>query len=270
MKTTIRFVSLMRAKGFQYVLRAFSGLTLNDSFHLGQTIANDYGRPYQPGFNMQAGPSGSVEFGRFSLYARGEYQHAPSAAGYSPGLATALSTNDLCTQQSIQAGTAACQLILASNPVQATIPAGPIATTNDFRILEANLSYRILNHEISFGKSDHWLAPTVGGAFMYSNNAENIYAFQIDRTEPLYIPVLSRLTGAFRYDFFVGSLKGHTDPNDPWLHVEKINFKPTPNVEFGLERKRDLGWQGTRGDQRQELSQELFQHDCGQPGKEAI
>ena len=27
---------------------------------------------------------------------------------------------------------------------------------------------------------------------------------------------LSALTGPFRYEFFVGSLKGHSDPNDPW------------------------------------------------------
>ncbi len=110
--------------------------------------------------------------------------------------------------------------------------------------MEATLSYRILNHDISFGKSDHWLAPTVGGAFMYSNNAENIYTFQIDRTEPLFIPLLSRLVGPFRYDFFVGSLKGHSDPNDPWIHVEKINFKPTPNVEFGFERSVIWGGKG--------------------------
>ena len=150
-------------------------------------------------------------------------------------------TLDLCAQLLT---TESCQDLLASNPVQATIPAGPIASTNVFRIVEANLSYRVLNHEISFGKSDHWLAPTVGGAFTYSNNAENIYAFQIDRTEPLYIPVLSRLTGPFRYDFFVGSLKGHSDPNDPWMHLEKINFKPTPNVEFGFERTVIWGGKG--------------------------
>jgi hypothetical protein len=136
------------------------------------------------------------------------------------------------------------QVPLASNPVQATIPAGPIPTTNAFRILEANLSYRVLNHEISFGKSDHWVSPTVGGAFLYSNNAENIYAFQIDRTEPLYVPLLSRLTGPFRYDFFVGSLKGHSDPNDPWMHTEKINFKPTPNVEMGFSRSTIWGGKG--------------------------
>jgi hypothetical protein len=217
-------------EGLYSRMQGIAGLTLRDSFHLGQTIANDYGRPYQPGFNTVDGASGSAEYGRFSLYARGEYQHAPGAAGYSAALVSTLATID--------------GVPLATNPVQATIPAGPIASTDVLRIVEANLSYRILNHEISIGKSDHWLAPTVGGAFMYSNNAENIYAFQIDRTEPLYIPLLSRLTGAFRYDFFVGSLKGHTDPNDPWMHVEKINFKPTANVELGFERTVIWGGEG--------------------------
>jgi Capsule assembly protein Wzi len=217
-------------EGIYTRLQGISGLTLRDSFHLGQTLANDYGRPYQPGFNTVDGASGSVEFGRFSLYTRGEYQHAPSAVGYSPALVATLSNID--------------QVPLATNPVQATIPAGPIASTDVMRIVEANLSYRVLNHEISFGKSDHWLAPTVGGAFMYSNNAENIYAFQIDRTEPLYVPLISRLTGPFRYDFFIGSLKGHSDPNDPWMHMEKINFKPTPNVELGFERTVIWGGKG--------------------------
>jgi hypothetical protein len=94
----------------------------------------------------------------------------------------------------------------------------------------------------------------------YSNNAENIYAFHINRVEPLYIPLLSRLTGPFRYDFLVGSLRGHTEmpsltpgvpntpnvvnPGDPWVHVEKISFKPTRNLEFGFERTVIWGGQG--------------------------
>ena len=54
----------------------------------------------------------------------------------------------------------------------------------------------------------------------YSNNAQNIYSFRINRVEPLHIPLLSRATGPFRYDFMVGSLKGHSDWNDPWVHAE--------------------------------------------------
>src|ERR1700733_11509280 len=71
-----------------------SGPVLRDSYHLGQTINNDYGRPYQTGFNALAGASTIEEWGPFSLYVRGEYQHAPSATGYSNALATELSAID--------------------------------------------------------------------------------------------------------------------------------------------------------------------------------
>jgi capsule assembly protein Wzi len=207
------------------VYSQFRGITdtpLRDSFHLGQTIVNDYGRPYQAGFNNYTGFSARSEAGRFALYFRGEYQHAPSAAGYSPALANYLSSIE--------------GVPYATNANQATVPLGPIASTNTFRVMEANISYNILNHEISFGKSDHWMGVNQSSSFAWSNNAENIYAFQIDRTEPLRIPFLSRLIGPMRYDFFVGSLKGHTYPNDPWVHAEKISFKPTENLEMGFER----------------------------------
>jgi Capsule assembly protein Wzi len=208
-----------------------AGTPLTDSFHLGQTIVNDYGRPYEEGFNPTAGFSARSEAGRFALYFRGEYQHIPSAPGYSATLADTLSSS-------------VDNVPIASNPVQATIPRGPIDERNYFRIEEANLSYRLLDHEFSIGKSDHWMGPAQGASFAYSNNAENIYAFQIDRTEPLHVPYLSALTGPFRYQFFVGSLKGHTYPNDPWIHIEKISFKPTVNLEFGFERGTIWGGKG--------------------------
>lgn len=203
-------------------LSGITGTPLRDSFHLGQTIVNDYGRPYQEGFNNITGFSTRSSVGRFALYFRGEYQHAPGAPGYNNALSTLLSNNDLIS--------------FTTNPNQATIPSGPIPSANNFRIVEANVSYLLLNHQFSFGKSDHWLSPAQGGSFAWSNNAENIYAFQIDRVEPLYIPLLSHVTGPFRYQFSVGSLKGHTVPNAPWMHVEKLSFKPTENLELGFGR----------------------------------
>ncbi|RSL18756.1 capsule assembly protein Wzi [Edaphobacter aggregans] len=207
-----------------------AGTPLRNSFHLGQTIINDYGRPYAEGFNNITGFSGRSEYRRFALYFRGEYQHAPSTAGYSTELSTLLSNID--------------GISFADNPRQDTIPTGPIPAANYFRIIEANASYTWGNHSFSFGKNDHWLGPAKGGSFLWSNNAENIYAFQIDRVEPLQIPLLSRLTGPFRYQFFVGSLKGHTTPNGPWVHVEKVSFKPTENLEFGFARSVIWGGKG--------------------------
>lgn len=231
-------------------LRGISGTPLRDSFHLGQTLVNDYGRPYQGGFSNYSGFSGHAEDGRFSFYFRGEFQHAPSAAGYSTTLSAFLSNNlDFIPYSGTQAFS--------------TIPQGPIPAAENARILEAYLSYHLLNHEISLGKSDHWLGPDQGASMLWSTNAEDIYDFEINRVEPLRIPLLSRITGPFRYDFFVGALQGHTfvpnpayqanpspnvpnaiNPGNPWVHMEKISFKPFRDLEFGFDRMAIWGGKG--------------------------
>ncbi|HEY1984066.1 MAG TPA: capsule assembly Wzi family protein [Terracidiphilus sp.] len=225
----------VRIESVYSVARAISGTPLRDSFHLGSTLINDYGRPYSNGFNNYSGMSGYASAGRFTLYARGEFQGAPSSAGYSATLAQALSTIDS---------------ISYTNPVtglpynQATIPQGPIASTTTGRVMEAYVSANVLNHEVSFGKQDDWLGPALGGGFAYSNNAENIYSFRINRVEPLHVPGLSYVAGPFRYEFLVGSLKGHIAPNDPWVHLEKVSFRPTENLELGFERTAIWGGKG--------------------------
>jgi hypothetical protein len=212
------------------VLRGISGTPLHDSYHLGETVVNDYGRPVESGFDNYSGASGYATAGPFTLYARTEFQYAPSAAGYSQSLFDSLSTRD--------------RVPFATNPVQETIPLGPIGAKTNFRVMEAYVSAHEFGHEFSFGKMDEWMSPAQGGAYAYSNNAENIYSFQINRVEPLHVPGLSRVTGPFRYQFLVGSLKGHTDFNDPWVHAEKISFKPTPDLEFGFERTVIWGGKG--------------------------
>ena len=218
-----------------------SGQTLRDSFHLGQTISQDYGRPYEPGLNNITGFATLNEYGRFSLYVRGEYQHAPPGTGYSTtdtgnplapgGLAETLSNIDEIPYSGY-------------NLNQATIPAGQIAAQNPFRLIEATLSFHVVGHEISLGKSDSWDGPGMGSAMNWSNNAEDIYSFRINRVEPLHVPWISDLLGPLRYDFFVGSLKGHTAPNEPWVHSEMFSFAPTKNVQFAFSRTAIWGGHG--------------------------
>ncbi|WP_263377758.1 capsule assembly Wzi family protein [Granulicella paludicola] len=207
------------------------GQSLRDGYHLGQTVVNDYGRPYEPGFNSQLGFSTVNEAGPFSLYVRGEYQHSPSAVGYSQALMAQLSAIDLVPYSGY-------------NLNQATIPTGPIASVNTFQLQEATLSVHVLGHEVSGGKSDTWNGPGYGGAMGLSNNAQDIYSFRVNRVEPLHIPFLSAVTGPFRYDFIVGSLKGHTDPNSPWFHSETVSFAPTTNVRIGFARSVIWGGKG--------------------------
>ena len=253
-----------RIESVYSVARGISGKPLDDSFHLGQTIVNDYGRPYENGFNNFSGISGYASAGRFAVYARVEFQGAPSGTGYSAALAQTLSNID-DTSYFIPSSTAPYGPTTAVFN-QTTIPQGAIATATQGRFLEAYLSYQILNHVISFGKQDQWLGPDLGASMAFSNNAQNFYAFEINRTEPLNVPVLSRLTGPFRYEFLVGALRGHTfmpnpayelnpasgadnviNPGDPWVHVEKVSFKPYRDLEFGFERTAMFGGEGHQG-----------------------
>ena len=213
-------------------IQGISGSILQDSYHLGQSYFNDYGRPHQPGFNNITGFSTLEERGPFSLYVRGEYQHAPGGPCYSQGLSSQISALDGIVP------------FAPPNDPQATIPTGPIAAQNPFRLVEATLSYHILGHEISGGKSDAWLGPAFGGGMAWSNNAENIYSFRINRVEPLNIRWLSKLIGPVRYDFFYGSLKGHTYPNDDYTHSEIVSFQPTKDFQFSLQRTIIFGGEG--------------------------
>ena len=202
-----------------------AGTPLRDSFHLGQTDINDFGRPYAAGFNNYSGFSASAHYGMFSTYFRGEYQHAPSWEGYPLNLAEALARiDDFATFTTVPL------------PGNTTIPLGPVPAVNNLTVLEGYVSAHVVGHEISFGKMDNWYGPGVGGGMAWSNNAENVWSFRINRVEPLFIPYISRISGPIRYDFFVGPLKGHNDPVSPWVHSEKISLKPTPNIEVGLQR----------------------------------
>lgn len=225
--------------------RGVSGDDLRDSFHIGSSVINDYGRPYGDGINTYTGLSGYASRGRFLIYARGEFQGSPSAQGYSPALAGTLDNLDG---------------IISVNPATglpytlATVPYGNLQSVAHLHLLEAYASANVLNHIFSFGKVDQWLGPAQGSSMAYSNNADNIYAFHVNRIEPLRIPGLSRGTGPFRYEFLVGPLQGHSYlppdsthwvlPGAPWMHVEKISFKPTRDLEFGFERTVIWGGKG--------------------------
>lgn len=194
--------------------RYLSGIPLNDSYHFGQTLTNDFGRPYGHGWQQINGFALRAEHGRFALFVRGEYQRTPSVPGYSAALADIISIQD-------------------TNPAQ--IYPGRSAA-NAFRLLDTYTSVELLGQQFSFGKQSYWWGPGSASAMTLSDNAEPFYGFRIDRTSPLYIPLLSRLLGPVRYDNFFAKLSGHLYPGQPYFYGQKISFSPTKNLELGFAR----------------------------------
>jgi len=212
----------IRVESLYTRIEPIAGTPLNDSYHFGQTIINDFGRPYQQGFNMVSGFTSRAETGPFSFFVRGEYQYAPSASAYSASVRNVIAQADL-------------------NPVQS---ASPVQTADQFRLLDAYTSLTLWGNEVSVGKQSLWWGPGEGGAMIFSNNAEPIYMLRINRTLPLYIPLLSKLLGPMRHDHFFGKLSGHHFPPDPFIYGDKVSFQPTKNLELGFSRTAVFAGQG--------------------------
>jgi hypothetical protein len=214
-------------------MMGISGTPLRDGYHFGQTITNDYGRPYWAGFNNITGLSADAEAGPVSIYFRGEYQHSPAMPSESPQTLAATAAADLTPT-------------LANGAAEAS----------QFALLDSMASVNINNVQISFGKQSAWLGPGESGSLLMSNNAAPFPMVKIDDVVPHEIPGLSRILGPFRTEFFVGQLSGQrwefctaptcqsypgypnvVGPNispQPFIHGEKISFQPTPNFEFGM------------------------------------
>jgi len=198
-----------------------SGTPVNDSYHFGQTLINDYGRPYWKGVSNITGFSASANDGRFAFYIDGEYQHAPTIPGYPLPVRQVIANVDL-------------------NPLQ---PPTPISA-NQFRLLDTYAMMRYVGLDFSVGKQSMWWGPSESGAFLMSDNAEPFWMVQINRMEPMNIPGLSRLLGPFEFANFFGALAGHQFPAGPYIFGQKVSFKPTENLEFGFTRDDVFGGQG--------------------------
>ncbi len=212
-----------------------SGQPLSDgaTYDYGQTIVNDYGRPYEQGANVVAGASGWATAGPLVGYVRAEYQGAPSASAL-----------PLSARQVIQQ----VQLLSVAAP---TLPPGdPIPSIGRADLLDGYVGMQFEDWAITFGKQEQWWGPDKSGPMLFSNNAAPIEMFEINRVTPFTLPsVFSRL-GPVRVQFFLGRLTGQnwvssvltgldgswTQPlaDQPFIDGGKISLKPTPNFEMGM------------------------------------
>jgi hypothetical protein len=214
-------------------MTGISGTPLRDGYNFGQTIINDYGRPYWTGFNNVTGVTADAEVGPVAFSFQGEYQHAPAMPSDPPQVLAAIAAGNLTPP----------------------LPNGT-ATANQFQLINSAVLLNINNVEFSFGEQTQWLGPGEAGPLLMSNNAAPFPAFKIDDVVPHKIPGLSRILGPARTEFFIGQLSGQqweyctvpscqsypgypgvVGPNispQPFIHGEKISFQPTPNLEFGM------------------------------------
>ena len=194
-----------------------AGTPLDDGYHFGQTLVNDYGnygRLYGQGSNMVSGGSASGSAGPVAFFVRGEYQHAAALPAYSQPVQQMIGTVDV------------------------TPPQDPIHTTvvDRFRLLDAYAAWNIKTIQISAGRQSLWWGPGHGGPTNFSDNAEPMDMLRLTNPSPWRLPSFFHWLGPMRWDFFFGLMAGHHYPADPGIDGQKLSFKPTPNLEFGFSR----------------------------------
>jgi membrane-associated phospholipid phosphatase len=206
-----------------------SGQPLTDGFNFGQTIINDYGRPFEEGLNSADGFSAWATEGHLVVYVRAEYEHAPSAPALSES---------------------AREFISTSNGLPSVAPAAPFAAVNRFQLLDSYVGLNFSNWQITFGPQTLWWGPSLGGPLMFSDNATPVNMFRINRVSPFKLPSFLGWLGPWRIETFLGELTGHDfvfqtntglvgqfgQPvsRQPFLDGTRFSFKPLPNFELGF------------------------------------
>jgi hypothetical protein len=192
-----------------------SGTPLRDSFFFGQTIANNFGRPFNKGFDNATGYSAEASGGRFFAYVRGEYQHSPAYAGLTPA------------QQSF--------IELAEGT-----PSAPYSqatgTIDQFELLDTYVGMRWWVFDVTLGKQSLWWGPGTMGGMLYSDNIDPVPMLRVDQVEPIVLPWIFKFLGPVRVQAFLGRLEEYHYPRGPYIHGEKAMLKPTPNLEVGFSR----------------------------------
>jgi len=221
-----------------------SGMPLTDGYNFGQTQFNDFGRPYSGGWNTINGFSSYATGGPWVAYVRAEEQTAPSI----PPL-------PLAAREAIQTYADTGQ----DGPHLPLQPGTSKPSVRQFEFLEAYVGLMLSNYQVSFGKQNLSWGPGDGGSLTLSNNAQAINMFRISRTTPLKLPSILGWLGPVRAEFFLGQLAGfefifspsglngqfgQALAHQPFIHGQKLSFKPTRNFEFGFFRTTIFGGEG--------------------------
>jgi membrane-associated phospholipid phosphatase len=214
-----------------------AGEPLTDGYDFGQTLINDFGRPYERGFNSVTGFSAWSTAGHWVAYIRAEFQHSPSAPALSDS----------------------ARLTIANVDPVPEPPATPISSVNQLQLLDAYVGLNFDNWQVTFGNQSLSWGSGVGGSLMLSNNAPPIKMFHINRITPLELPHFLRWLGPMRTEFFFGQLTGQVfmlNPSglvgqygqslnpQPFIHGQLISFKPTPDFEFAFYRTTIFSGEG--------------------------
>ena len=101
-----------------------------------------------------------------------------------------------------------------------------------------------LGLDLIAGKDSQWWGPGYNGALLLSNNPEPLTFARLENPKPVLLPWIFKYLGPFKFSVFVSLLDQERDVSNPILWGARLDFKPHPYIEIGLERTSMLGGEG--------------------------
>jgi hypothetical protein len=193
-----------------------------DSYHFGQTIVNNNGRPYYKGFNNDTGLSGYANFNRFFIYVRGELQYSAGRPVYSLPIRQYIANED-------------------QNPL---LPAASGDSFLRVQPMEMYTGVQVGVENISVGMENLWWGPGQDSAFAFSDNASPFFMVNFNQTKPIVLPWIFKYLGKMRTQFIFGELSGHLWPRYALVNAQKLSFDITNDLEVGISRSAFWGGDG--------------------------
>jgi len=113
--------------------------------------------------------------------------------------------------------------------------------------LELIKAYGVLSFwgmELEVGKDSQWWGPGYHGTILMTNNPEPLTMIKLTNSRPLTLPWIFEPLGLFKFTTFVTRLEEDRVVSEPLLWGLRLNLKPNPYIEIGLQRTAIFGGEG--------------------------
>jgi hypothetical protein len=118
------------------------------------------------------------------------------------------------------------------------------STANEL-VLKQGYAVYDFGWDIIAGRESQWWGPGYHGAILLTNNAEPFTMVKIANPNPVILPWMFKYLGPFDLTCFAAQLeRDRADVAAPYLWGMRVNFRPHPVFEIGLERTALLGGRG--------------------------
>jgi Capsule assembly protein Wzi len=135
------------------------------------------------------------------------------------------------------------------------------STGNELVLRQGYVVYD-LGWDIVAGRDSLWWGPGHHGAILLTNNAEPFTMVRIANPDPVILPWVFKYLGPFDFTWFATQLeRDRADVAAPYLWGMRLNFKPHPILEIGLERTALLGGRGRPTTAKTWLNQLIGRND---------